>query len=117
MEAKREVGAEIKGRWSADKGKRIDTLQQELDDLEELIVNGDLTPAMRLQCTDRKIRLLHEIAEQVGELPKRVKVEPPPEPYHHIIKGDDGEIISHIEVTPDGSTVIHKSLTPPPATS
>jgi hypothetical protein len=37
--ARRQVAAEIKGRWAADKTKRIDKLQRMYDDLEDQLAD------------------------------------------------------------------------------
>ena len=79
------------GLWAAEKAKRIAALQQDVDDYDA--ERGEFNT---LSPDARRVRqgALKAIAEELGDLPQRIRVEGGKEPVKHVLEGVNTEDLS-----------------------
>jgi hypothetical protein len=85
--AKQDLTSELAGLWVVNKRERLADAQQDLEDLEALLQDPNLTDAARRGYYSLKIKLRHNIAEECGQLPTRatIEVESAPLLRHEIV--------------------------------
>lgn len=79
------------GLWAAEKAKRIAAYQQDLDDLDAQRAHTNI-----LTGEDRRVRhaALRAIADELGDLPQRIRIEGGKDPVRHVIEGVDVDKLS-----------------------
>lgn len=83
------IAGDMVGLWVAVKQNRVAEYQQYVEDLQELLEDPDLDPTVRSRYVDKVFKALHAVAEEVGELPTRIKYEPTPQMFNVFMHQDE----------------------------
>jgi hypothetical protein len=91
--AKRDMTSDLAGIWPTDKPLCLTDAMRDLDEVNELLEDPNLSHAARRGYYSLKIKLRHSIADECGQLPTRtvVQVESAPTLRHEVVGWNPSE--------------------------